>query len=101
MRGLQLKKDRSQSPYQNLSEYSNMHRKQVVESSGLTETNNANQFVPPVPQGGNNLIQTSTGAYNVDFDAEYRARKLSRGVSPVKRLDDYQNEANVSSLERQ
>jgi hypothetical protein len=49
--------DRDLSPYKNLSEYSNLHRKQA------------------------GLVQTSVGAYDIDLESAYLARKQRRDPS--------------------
>jgi UDP-glucose 4-epimerase len=42
---------------------------------GAEQSNSANLGISD-GQGARNLVKTSTGQYNVDFDAEYAARKL-------------------------
>jgi hypothetical protein len=75
MKELKLKKDRDLSPYKNLSESSNLHMQQRADPRGSGHADN-NTTAPISGQPAGNLIKTSTGAYNVDFEAEYAARKL-------------------------
>ena len=87
-----MQRERDQSPYKNLSEYSNMHMQQHLGQPRVSPQGRGGSGEPVAgrsvggasgPQGAGagagGIIMTTTGAYNIDYDAAYAARKQSRG----------------------
>ena len=84
-----MQRERDQSPYKNLSEYSNMHMQQQLGQSRVSPQGRGASGEPAAGRGagagasgaaGNagGVITTTTGAYSIDYDAAYAARKQNR-----------------------
>ena len=102
-----MQRERDQSPYKNLSEYSNMHMQQQLGQSRVSPQGRGASGEPAAgraagagPAGAGGVIMTTTGAYNIDYDAAYAARKQNRvdGYSQLEGLPGQRPNHHAESM---
>ena len=93
-----MKQERDSSPYKNLSEYSKFARQQ---------SDSQHLHMGSMPEigagdnGGPTMVVASTGAYDIDYNKEFEARKMLRGAGRDNSYERLQAKVNEAREERE